>query len=155
MRVELGLAWAGLWYRKVPWLLLTLGVAVAVALPVLSAGLRSESAVAAVVSAVDALPPAGRTVLAVTSADLRGPAFAEVDHTVRAGLAAAEVAAPVQSLTFRPLSIAGTDVTLGAMDRLGDRVRLISGDLPRTCTPRRCEVVAVRAPGSKQTFDAA
>jgi len=48
----------------VPWLLLTLGVAVAVALPVLAAGLRSESAVAAVVSTVDALRPADRTVLA-------------------------------------------------------------------------------------------
>jgi hypothetical protein len=155
MRVELGLAWAGMRYRKVPWLLLTLGVAVAVALPVLSAGLRSEAAVAAVVSAVDALPPSDRTVLAVTSTDLRGSTLAEVDRTVRAGLAAAEVAATVQSLTFRPLSIGGTDVTLGAVDRLGDRVRLTSGALPRACTAGRCEVLAVRAPGSDRTFDAA
>jgi hypothetical protein len=155
MRVELGLAWAGIRYRTVPWLLLTLGVAVAVALPVLSAGLRSESAVAAVVSTVDALPPAERTVLAVTSTNLRGPTLTEVDRTVRAGLAADQVAAPVQSLTFRPLSLAGTDVTLGAMDGLGSRVRLTTGVLPRSCTASRCEVLAVRAPGSAQTIDPA
>ena len=38
MRVELGLAGAGIRYRPLPWLLLSLGVALAVAFPVFAAG---------------------------------------------------------------------------------------------------------------------
>jgi hypothetical protein len=66
MRVELGLAGAGIRHRPLPWLLLCLGVALAVGFPVFAAGLRQESGVAAVTGTLDSLPSYERTVLANT-----------------------------------------------------------------------------------------
>ena len=48
VRTYLGLAWAGVRHRPGSWLLLALGIALATALPIVSAGLRAESSVAAV-----------------------------------------------------------------------------------------------------------
>ncbi len=72
MRVLAGLALAGLRHRVGLWLLLALGVALAAGLPVFAAGLRADSAVAAVRTAVDEIPPASRAVLSVTSTTLDG-----------------------------------------------------------------------------------
>ena len=150
MRVELGLALAGIRHRPGPWILLAAGVALATMLPLVAAGMRTEAAVAAVETAVQEVPPPSRTVLAVTGRDLRGAALEKVDGVVRDGFGAAGVLSPVQSLTFRPLSLAGQDLTLGAMDRLDSVTRLTAGRLPASCTPTRCEVLQVRPPGARQ-----
>jgi hypothetical protein len=155
MRVELGLAWAGIRHRPGPWILLSAGVALATMLPLVAAGMRTEAAVAAVETAVQEVPPPSRTVLAVTGKDLRGAALEKVDSVVRDGFGAAGVLSPVGSLTFRPLSLAGQDVTLGAMDRLDSVTRLTAGRLPASCTPTRCEVLQVRPPGADSHLDAA
>ena len=155
MRVELGLALAGIRHRPGPWILLAAGVALATMLPLVAAGMRTEAAVAAVETAVQEVPPPSRTVLAVTGRDLRGAALEKVDGVVRDGFGAAGVLSPVRSLTFRPLSLAGQDLTLGAMDRLDSATRLTAGRLPASCTPTRCEVLQVRPPGADSHLDAA
>ena len=108
MRTYLGLAWASVRHRPGGWLLLALGVALATVLPVISAGLRAESSVAAVRSVIDGLPPAKRAVLAVTFRDVRGTALADVDHAVRGGFSSAGITDVNRALTFRPLSAFGT-----------------------------------------------
>ena len=86
MRVELGLAGAGIRHRPLPWLLLSLGVALAVAFPVFAAGLRHESGAAAITGTLDALPPYERTVLANTYRNLSGESAASLDGAVRRAL---------------------------------------------------------------------
>ena len=155
MQVELGLAAAGIRHRPLPWLLLCLGVALAVAFPVFAAGLRQESGAAAVTGTLDSLPAYERTVLANTYRNLRGDSAARLDRTVRTGLSDAGVTSVARTLVFKPLSIASTVVSLAALDQIEDRVRLTSGRLPSVCTPARCEVVSIRLPGVKTSFDGA
>ncbi len=145
--VASGLAWSGVRHRPGGWLLLALGVALAVLLPVVAAGFRTEATVGAIRAAVDTLPVSQRAVLAVTSRDLRADALSSVDRSVRAGFSAADLTEIQQLVTFRPLSVGATDVTLGAADALAADVRLTSGRLPRTCRPSGCEVLAVTMPG--------
>ncbi|HYP45724.1 MAG TPA: hypothetical protein VEQ66_11090 [Propionibacteriaceae bacterium] len=144
--VPFALAWAAVRHRPGGWLLLSLGVALAAFLPVFASGLRTEASVAAIRGAVDALPSTQRAVLAVTSRDLRGTALGEVDASVRAGLGASGLTSVQHTLTFRPVALAGTDVTVGAVDALGDDVRVTSGRLPRSCRPSACEVLVVQSP---------
>ena len=113
MRVELGLAWAGVRHRPASWILLAVGVAIAVALPVFAAGLRLEASTAAVRSAIDALPPASRAVLAVTSTNLLGAELAQASATVDAGFRAAALVNTRQTVTFRPLAFGGQDLIIG------------------------------------------
>ena len=48
-----------------------------------------------------------------------------------------------RSVAFRSLHLRGGLVQIAAVDSLARVVRLTSGRLPRTCTPARCEVVAL------------
>ena len=153
MRTYLGLAWASVRHRPGGWLLLALGVALATVLPVISAGLRAESSVAAVRSVIDGLPPAKRAVLAVTFRDVRGTALADVDHSVRAGFSSAGITDVDRVLTFRPLSAGALTFTLGGVDGLPSAVRLTSGRLPAGCQPTSCEVVVVTVPGGAKPAD--
>lgn len=146
--LELRLAWAGMRARPGGWWLLALGMALAAWLPVVAAGLHSEATAAAVRSAVNALPESSRSVLAVSSHDLRGGALTRTDHTVRDAFSAAALTSVQRSLTFRPLSLAGADVSVGALSDLGHAVRLTSGRLPQSCRPARCEVLALVGPGN-------
>ncbi len=155
MRVELGLAGAGIRHRPLPWLLLCLGVALAVGFPVFAAGLRQESGGAAVTGTLDSLPSDERTVLANTYRNLSGDSAARLDRTIRDGLTGAGVTSVARALVFKPISIASTVVSLAALDQIDSRVRLTSGRLPSVCTPTRCEVVSIKLPGVTATFDGA
>ena len=152
MRVELGLAGAGIRHRPLPWLLLCLGLALAVAFPVFAAGLRQESGAAAVTGTLDSLPEDERTVLANTYRNLSGESAASLDNAVRTGLSDAGVTSVARALVFKPISISSTVVSLAALDQIDSRVRLTSGRLPSVCVPARCEVVSVQLPGVRNTF---
>lgn len=150
-----GLAWAGLRHRPGRWLLLAVGIAVAACLPVVSQGLRAEASAAAVTAAVDGLAAPQRAVLAVTPRQLGPAELVEVDGLVRRGFAGAGLTSPRRLLTFRPLALGATDVTVGAADPLPTAVRLTAGRLPRDCRPTACEVVVVSAPGTGSRPDLA
>ena len=136
----LSLGWVGLRSRPWPWVQLALGVAIAAMLPVLAAGLGREAQVYAVRAAIEEIPAASRVVLAVTGADLRGAELATADAGVGEGFAAAGLAPPQRLLAFRPLAVSGTEFTLAGGD---GAVELTSGRRPQTCTPTRCEVIAL------------
>lgn len=143
MRASLELGWAGLRSQPWPWAQLALGVAVAALLPVLAAGLGREAEVAAVRAAIEEVPEAQRVVLAATGTDLRGRELANADAEVSEGFAAAGLAAPQRLLVFRPLASGGAEFTLAGSDASGSAVELSSGRAPQTCTPVRCEVLAL------------
>lgn len=155
MRVELGLAWGPMRHRPASWLLLALGLAIAAALPVIAAGLRAESTVAAVQQTVAGLSDGRRTVLAVTGRDLRGADLQRANTLVDDGFATAGLGPAERVLAFRPLNAGGADFGLAAVDRLDHTVRLTSGRLPQRCTPTDCEVVAVIASGDSKASQAA
>lgn len=139
----LSLGWAGLRSRPWPWVQLALGVAIAALLPVLAAGLGREAQLTAVRAAIAEIPEASRVVLAVTGADLRGPERAAADAGVAEGFAGAGLAPPQRLLAFRPLAVGGAEFTLAGGDVTAGAVELTSGRRPQTCTPTRCEVVAL------------
>ena len=136
------LGWARVRHRPVRWALLSLGVALALALPVLSAATGRVVAAQALSHAVDQLPPGERTVIA-SYGGVADPAEQRADDAkVRSGL---------QRLTSHPVhhvvlfgtlaDSAGDDYRLAASDALATQVRVTSGRLPSSCTPTRCEVV--------------
>ncbi len=72
--------------------------------------------------------------------------YASVDGDARAALRTFG-GAPVRAMLFRETQIGGRLFDLGAVDGLGRFVQLQSGRLPRSCTPRRCEVVQLGGSG--------
>ncbi len=72
--------------------------------------------------------------------------FASVDGDARQAMRPFG-GAPVRAMLFRETQVGGRLFDLGAVDGLGRFVRLESGRLPRTCTPRRCEVVQLGGSG--------
>ncbi|WP_375423099.1 hypothetical protein [uncultured Friedmanniella sp.] len=143
MRVEIALAAAELRHRPALWLLLALGSCLAGLLPVYAAGLAGDASRAATTAAVDALPASERSVLAVTTRVMSGADAARASQQVQAALTDVGVQRPSHSLTFRPLALAGQDVTVAAIDPLPAGVRLTTGRLPSRCRPTSCEVLAV------------
>lgn len=143
MRVEIALAAAELRHRPVLWVLLALGSCLAGLLPVYAAGLAGDASRAATTAAADALPSSERAVLAVTTRVLAGTDLTRLDQQVQTAFTAVGVQQPSRSLTFRPLALAGQDVSVAALSPLPTSVRLTSGRLPRRCRPTSCEVLAV------------
>lgn len=143
----LGVGWAGLRHRPGPWLLLATAMVIAGALPVVAAGLQAESSVAAVRAAVSQVPPTARAVLAVTGQDLRGAERQQADAAVRRSYAEIGLAPPRQLLAFRPVSAGSTEFVAVATNSPEQTAKLTSGRAPATCTPTRCEVLAVPVGG--------
>jgi hypothetical protein len=122
--------------------LVAVGIAIACALV---AGLAGGSLAArdrALQKAIGALPEAQRSVRVGWFGVSPGATFASYDRAARAALA--PVGGPVsRAVSFRSLHLRGGLVQVAAVDSLARVVRLTSGRLPRTCTPARCEVVAI------------
>ena len=122
--------------------LVAVGIAIACALV---AGLAGGSLAArdrALQRTIAALPEAQRSVRVGWSGVSPGAAFASYDRAARTALK--PVGGPVaRSVAFRSLHLRGGLVQIAAVDSLARVVRLSSGRLPRTCTPERCEVVAI------------
>lgn len=128
--------------------LVAIGVAVAVALLGTAMGAGTVTGEEAARQTLERLPPEQR--------DLRvgwsGGLTPDVARRARATLSALTPAALTRAVLFLTTrATSGPSVQLGAVAPLGRWLTLRSGRLPRTCTPRRCEVVqaggrAVRRP---------
>jgi hypothetical protein len=93
--------------------------------------------------AVLRLPPEQR----VVRASWFGAYSPHLDATVFKALRGVSAERPVRALLYRQTSIEGRVFNLGAADHLGAWVRLRSGRLPRSCSPRLCEVLEVAGAG--------
>jgi hypothetical protein len=122
--------------------LVAAGIAIACALV---AGLAGGSLAArdrALQRTIDALPQAQRSVRVGWSGTSPGSSFAAYDRAARVALRPLGGAVS-RSVAFRSLHLRGGLVQIAAVDALSRVVKLTSGRLPRSCTPARCEVVAL------------
>src|SRR3954468_15689620 len=112
------------------------------ALAVVSAAITAVTAEGALVAAVADLPPGERSV-AVATYGLPDPQrVAGLDALVRRRLPELGSGPVHRQLLYRELGDTHHNtVVLGAADDLPGVVRLVSGRLPASCTPTRCEVV--------------
>ena len=128
------------------WALVAVGVAIATSVPVLTSASTREASAGALEHGLAALP-AGQSSLTVSdNGFLSATQLIAADAIVRNQLGKLSEAAPLRQMVFRRLSNGrGAQLTLGAADDLPHAVRLVSGRLPTSCTPQRCEVVQVGA----------
>jgi len=73
--------------------------------------------------------------------------YATLDAHVRRELQHVAPVRPFGTSLYRESTLGGAFLGLGAVDDLGRWVRLRSGRLPRTCSPKRCEVLVIRRGG--------
>ncbi len=149
MRVVVSLAWARLRHRPARWLLVALGVAAATVLPVVTQGIAASVAAEALRYGVESLSPGDRSLAAIRSSVAMAPQeVAALDATARDALAPL-TGGPVwaQMLTRTISDGVGGTYYFGAADGLSSLIRITDGRAPTSCTPTRCEVVAV-GPGT-------
>jgi hypothetical protein len=138
------LAAAQLRHRPGRWALLVAGVALAAAIPVVAAGAGDSVAAQTVRTTVHQMSPGERTITVVGTGTIYSRSdAARFDALVRTQLVRLSRYPVRRELVFHQLSQKGATFFLGAADDLRTAVRVTSGRLPRSCTPHRCEVVAL------------
>ena len=144
---SVALALAQLRYQRTRWALLACGVALIVAVPVVTAGLTRSVTADSVRQLVAGLDLSDRTLLVSqeASSTFRVTTPQQADVAVRAQLARLSTTPARHELLYREISADGATFYLTATDGLADAVTLTSGRLPRSCTPTRCEVLAIGA----------
>lgn len=155
MAVTGSLVAAGLRHRPARYAVLALGIALAVALPVLGQASAAVVATRTLVAAIDNLPPGERS-LTVTYGGAVDPATQATDDAFAREQLAHLTSAPARrEMLYRKLSDGhGNDYYVGAADDLTTGIRVTSGRAPAPCTPDRCEVV-VTGPGPAPVLDPA
>jgi hypothetical protein len=98
---------------------------------------------------LDALPPAQRSFSATWLGAPPAGGYGAIDRSATAALAGIQPGEPARTVAYPELNLNGRLVSLGAVDRPGRWLRLVSGRLPATCVPSRCEVV--QAGGDRAT----
>lgn len=140
------LTWARFRHRPAHWLLLVVGVALALALPVISDATGRVVAARALSNAVEQLPVGERTVIASYGGTADATEQRHDDGLVREGLGRL-TSSPVQhEVLYGELADkVGDTYRLAASDDLAAQIRITSGRLPQSCLPARCEVVLTGA----------
>ena len=149
------LAFAQIRHRPGRYALLALGVALALALPIIGRASGDIVSTRTLTAAIAALPPGERTLI-VSYGGNQNPAKQRAnDLFVRNELARLSAAPARRQLLFGELTTTtGSEYYLGAADDLAKSLSLTSGRLPRPCAPTRCEVVLTGA-GAEPDLDPA
>jgi hypothetical protein len=146
------LAAAQIRHRPGRWALLALGVALAAAIPIISAGTGGVVAAQNVRRSVGQLAPGDRSITVTEHRSIFDKSStSEIDEFVRVQLADLSSAAVRRELVYRQLTLSENSFFLVGTDDLSTAVRLVDGRMPASCTPTRCEVVMVGA-GDEQTL---
>jgi hypothetical protein len=134
------------------WALVALGVAIATSVPILTSASTRVASAGALEHGLAALPAGQRSLTVSDNGFLSARELGTADAVVRDELGKLSESAPLRQMVFRRLSNGkGSQLTLGAADDLARVVRLVSGRLPASCTPQRCEVVQVGAGATPDT----
>jgi hypothetical protein len=150
VRVVVSLAWARLRHRPARWLLVALGVAAATVLPVSAQSTGTVVAAQALRHGVEALPVGDRSLAAIRFGLRETPGrIGELDRTARHSLGQLAAGPVLLEMLTRSISDGvGGSYYFAAADGLPGLVRLTGGRLPTSCTPTRCEVVAILPSGA-------
>jgi hypothetical protein len=124
-------------------LLVSLGVAVAVAFLVAVAGGSAVSQDVALRRALAALPPAERVLRVGWSGQVATGGYGPLDRAARRELGSLTAEPVTASVELADVRLGTGLVKLGAADRLGAAIHLHAGRLPRGCDASRCEVVQI------------
>jgi hypothetical protein len=145
--VVASLAAARLRYRPLRRVLVVLGVAAAVAVPVAAQVSARVVSAQALAYGVQSLPPGQRSlIVSVSGVQRSAEQLAGLDAHARAALDQLAVGPVRRELLYRQAADQrGGTFFLGATDDLASAVRVTQGRLPTSCTPQRCEVVVVGA----------
>jgi hypothetical protein len=135
--------WHRLRLRPGRTLLVSAGVAVAVAFLVGAAGGSVLSEDLALRHALSAQPPAERVVRVSWSGLVAHGGYRAINRTARRNLGTLTNEPMTATLELADVQLGGGLVKLGAADSLRGVVDLRSGRLPTTCDNRRCEVVQI------------
>jgi hypothetical protein len=156
MRAVVALAVARLRHRPARWLLVALGVAAATVLPVTAQSTGTVVAAQALRHGLSTLPVGERSLAAIRQGLRESPEhLADLDAAARHSLGELAGGPMLRQMLSRSISDGvGGSYYFAAVDGLPERVRLTEGRLPATCTPTRCEVVAVGS-GTPHLTDAA
>jgi hypothetical protein len=147
--------WARVRHPLGRWWWAVAGVALCVALPVLAAATTELAKQSALRRGLSALSPGQRSVIVSYNGILDAGRVARVGAAVRARLPGLTAEPIRRQLIFRRISDGrGGAFVLGAADDLGSRVRLLDGRMPVSCTPTRCEVIALPAADADTRADA-
>ncbi len=138
MRLVLALAARTVRHRPGGWLLLALGTALALAIPIAASGAGTTVAAQTLRRAFASLKPADR---AITVTQQRATGQPAPDALVESQLRRVSSAPVRRQVVFRELTLQSSEFFLAGADRVGAGVRVVSGRLPQSCTPQRCEVV--------------
>ncbi len=151
MRIVWTLAWAQLRHLRGRWALLAAGIALVVAVPVVTSAMSAQVSAQTIRRTIASLDLADRSLLVNQDGGsaLRIGSHDQNDVIVRRELARLTAAPVLRELLFRQLTAAGATFYLGAADHLDSSVHLVAGRLPRTCTPQHCETVVLGADTAK------
>lgn len=135
---------AYIWRR---WLPVVVGLGIATALPVLVAAVGSATAISALRQQLSSLPPGERSVTMSFNGIVEPAELDRLDRLVATALPRLAEPPIRRQMLYRqiveaPAGRYGAFVLAGT-DGLAGAVRLTSGRLPTSCTPARCEVVAL------------
>ena len=135
---------------------LLVGLGVAAGAAVLGASLVGSvvAADAKLSRTLGALPPAERSVHVAHFGIARDRAsHGDLDRTVRGAVGPLKLGQPVRVLQFKEADVGGGLAILAGIDDAERWVQLRSGRLPRTCSPRRCEVLRLGGAGRVEPAD--
>ena len=124
-------------------LLVSAGVAVAVAFLTGVAGGSAVSEDLALRHSLASLPAAQRALRIAWSGQVAVGGYAALDRSARRGIASLTGEPLTRSLELNDVRLGTGLVKLAAVSDIGRYVRLHTGRLPGACTPARCEVVQV------------
>jgi len=144
-----GLAWRRLRRRDSGAFVTALGLVVATAV---LAGVLAGVTIAtdrSTARAIERIPTSARSVRAVWFGIPGDDSerLAVLDSAVADAFSGFGLPGPTPLILFRESTVAGHFVGITAIDDVGPNVILRTGRLPRTCTPRRCEVLRLRGRG--------
>lgn len=147
MRIVWSLAWAQLRHLRGRWALLAAGIALVVAVPVITSAMSAQVSAQTIRRTISSLDLADRSLLVNQDGGsaLRIGSHQRNDVIVRRELARLTSAPVLRELLFRQLTAAGATFYLGAADQLGSAAHVLAGRLPRSCTPQHCETVVLGA----------
>jgi len=125
-------------------------LATATVVPILISVSAAVTADNALARGLAGLAPGDRSAIVSDAGFLDAAQEASADALVRRDLPAL-VEGPIRrQLEFRALADSGGQpFVLAATDGLSSAVRITAGRAPRSCTPTRCEVVVISAPGGR------
>ncbi len=128
------------------WSVAVAGLALAVAVPVVTSAVGSLTAAAALREGLAALPAGERSVVVSYNGIIDPQQYTRLDALVAA--AVPRIASPPirRQMLYRQITDgAGGGFVLAGTDQLSGAVRVVAGRAPRSCTPTRCEVIALGA----------